>query len=181
MLVFAQPHPNRNPLPDGTAVYDYFDGFHVLTEYTERPNARLLHSFNNLPIQLAYCWLDDIIWLLYRFNNTLWSDVSFTAQLLSRHDANFLKRPPPGHRYPINFVLIDSSSENVAGLRVAYMTPRISQNFRRHALKQLELPYDSDEHDATIERIYRKYPTSAAMLDLAESIETIGQETATTP
>lgn len=176
MLAVGQPFaPERQKWPDGSFEYRYFDGNHLLQICVASPSEQDTAVFLNGRMHVGLYAEQGVVFFLFRIEGFMeWSDQAFSIRLVGEADRG-LPRIEDNERLLLTLVLVDADTGLVSAMRMVTYSPHFSRLFVRKLQAQLDAPvFDRSEHFATVEEIYKQFPTSKAMAKAALVIERAG-------
>lgn len=158
-LKVGQPFSERKSWRHNSFELRYASGLFLLQLCFPSPPEREIKAFSEGAMHIALYCEQNVIFFCFRINNCMdWSDQAFSIQLIHEEDRDI---PDTGNAYvPLSLVLVDADTGIIRALRMVTMTPLFASAFKKRLQIQKDTPFSREEHFATVERIYRRYPTS---------------------
>ncbi|MCL4722643.1 MAG: hypothetical protein KJZ90_00010 [Rhodocyclaceae bacterium] len=177
-LAIGQPFsPERMKWDDGRFEYRFFKGNHLLQVCLSSPKQSEIDAFRSGKMNIGLYVERNVIFFLFRIEGCMdWSDQALSIQLVPSTDREL---PPlkPGMRTLLSMVLVDADTGLVAALRAVTFSPQFTRLMNQAQSRQLDLPFDADEHQAVIADVYRRFPNSKELAKAAMVIEKAGAKT----
>ncbi|WP_070018752.1 hypothetical protein [Streptomyces nanshensis] len=175
----GKPYPTRLPWQSGgvqiTVTAKNVDFVLPLSGLSD-PEVRAFRKGN---AEFAIIAEDRYTLWLYRFTNPTSGNPAARGPGISWADAPWeyhrqalLGQPPappgdPGSTFPLQLVLVEADTGIVRGLRLLNPPVQFADAVRAAVARQAQRPNEIQRADAEIERLYARYPNSAALLPLA--------------
>lgn len=154
----------------------YSNGQVMLQILVPSPSPTSVLAFQAGQVYLGLYERGLTIFFLFKLDGLYdWSDQAFSIQLLPR-DQQQVPASAPGLRHLMSFVLIDSVSGVVRGVRVATWSPHFTEMFFRFVQRQLAQGLTAEQHQANITLTYAQFANSKALARAALIRERAGSQ-----
>jgi len=152
--------------------YNYRGGAHELRLFFGRLGDREIRDVRQREAEFALFVEQPVILFLYRFGASIpWSDAPYSWWLVSPEQRTLPE--PVGQaeetRDLLTTILIDADSGIIRAIRVVSLSPAFTTALHLAIREQASRPWDPTEYDARLAALYRRYPTSRALLKAATS------------
>jgi hypothetical protein len=160
----------RTSWPDGTSLFSVSPSGYELVCCLAAPTAREVRQYRaRTPCRFALAVHGPVLFLLYRFGDLPWSDSPYSVHLL----------PAGRRRVPdtadladphalLMVVLVDAATGLVRQIRAVTFSPAFTAALHLAIRDQLASPWPGPAaYDAALAALYRRYPTSEALLETA--------------
>lgn len=167
-------HPDRAAWPE-VAQYTYRASGHELVLFLAGPTADEIEAAARGTSEFAVYAEGDLLLLLYRFGRPgrgiPWSDAPSSWHLVP--EAERALPPPAGVAEPhalLTVTLVDAATGIIRALRAVTLPPALTAALHLAIRDQAERPWPGgDAYDAALAGLYRRYPTTEALLRVARS------------
>lgn len=155
----------------------YANGSVLLQILMPHPSSADIGAFQEGQIYLGLHAKGSTIFFLFKIDGLYdWSDQAFSVNLLPP-DFRSVPDPQPGSRTLMTYVLIDSVSGLVRGIRVATWSPHMTGMFQRLVRRQIDEGLTTEQHEANVAATYAQFTNSKAMVKAALIRERAGSKT----
>jgi hypothetical protein len=139
-------------------------GEHEFRLFWSEPSEAELAAAQRGLIELKLLVEEEVIFIVYRIGDQPWSDCTFSWWLVPEAE-RAMPNPEPGaeERALMHFLLIDGSTGIIRVLRSFTMSPRFTAALGKAIREQAARPFDLELHEAAIQRVYARYPSSKEM------------------
>lgn len=172
VIEVGKPYPGRvAPTEDGWQ-YNYRSGTHELFGFMDRPTMQETGEIRSGKLQLALFVEGDILLLALKFGEMPWADAVYSWH---RVPAEQQTLPDPGdeggeQRRLLQIVFMDRATRLVQVLRTVSLSPDFTAALHEAIRDQANRPWPGDdEYDQQLADVYRRYPTSKALVQDARA------------
>lgn len=154
----------------------YSNGHVLLQILIPSPSPSCVRAFETGQAYLGLYERNSTIFFLFKIDGLYnWSDQAFSIRLLPVEQQQ-VPEFEPRQRQLMSFVLIDSVTGVVRGIRVATWSPHFTEMFFRFVRRQLAQELTVDQHKANIAQTYAQYANSNALARAALIRERAGSQ-----
>ena len=112
----------------------------------------------------------DIIFLCSDFGTpSPWSDSPYTIHMVSEHERVIPPELAPGEMALLTIILVHAETGIIAALRQISLGHDFSVTLHNAIRGQAERPFNQARYDRQLAEVYRKYPTTQALLLRAQA------------
>ena len=173
-VTIGEPYEGIPGPRDEGPTYNFQHGSHTLTNFVQRPTSQEIHVYRNNPVRIGF-WKDGpVLWAIFHIQGLGWQDAPYTPHKVDPDARDFPELDGHNTRYLLVITLADAIDGKVKVLRMATMSPELSQQLRGQVQELLNTEFSEEEFNRRIEETYRKYPTSAHMKDLPPRLDPLG-------
>ena len=136
--------------------FDYNGSFTLIYNY-HRPNDDEIADMKaGKPFEIRIVTIGGILFILSKAGDQPWQDAPFTP-----HYARIKEYPvSEGTKgYALLVIMTDAANGQIKSLRMIGLGHDFSLKLREVIMEQLDQPFDNDEYNAKLNRIYRAYST----------------------
>jgi hypothetical protein len=169
-------NPNRKSWPEGV-YYQCRSGEHELLLFLSEISAAERQAVRTGKAEFGLLVQPPTIMFLYRFGDALpWSDSPFSIHLVA-DPAERIVPPVPakGQRTILTAVLVEAPTGIVEGIRALSLSAEFGRLASEAIADQLAAPFDQAGYDTALQRLYDRYPQTAAMVPNAAILEVGGK------
>lgn len=165
-LVVGQPYLSGGTRLPESVQYNYRGGGHELLMVLRGLTSRERAAVATGPAEFALYADGTQIIMLYRFGTAIpWSDAPYTIHRVPERERVI---PPPVETPEphalLTVILVQQETGVVRALRTVTFSPAFTVALHAAIRKQAETPYDPATYDRDLAALYRRYPTSSALL-----------------
>ena len=174
-LQVGQPFtPERTEWDPDSFEYRYFNGNHLLQICVASPSSKEIEAFSEGAVRIGLYVEHGVIFFIFKLEGVMaWSDQAFSIHLV--HQANQeIPAVETGKRIGLSLVLVDANNGLVSALRFVTLSPHYSQVFYRELRRQAAEPFNIDNHNRSINLVYKTHPESRSLARAALFIERPG-------
>jgi len=176
LLKVGEPYnPRVRRWPEG-ANYNFRAGAHELLMFFPAPTAQETKDVAHGAAQFALHYEDDILFFLYRFGTSIeWSDAPYSYHLVTA-DERRLPEPLESAetRALLSIILIDARTGINRAMRALTLSAAFTRELHARITEQAASTWMGPQaHEAALNRLYSRYPTTRHLLDVA-SVRTEG-------
>lgn len=161
-------HPGVQSWPE-ISRYNYRNGEHDLVLFLNKPSEKEIHAARTGGGEFALLATDGVIMLCHRFGDGLpWSDSPFTQWFVPPAERR-LPTVLVGRQRALLFVsLVDASTGILLTLRVVSLSPEFTVALHDAIRRQARTAFRGrEDHEKRVARIFRRYPTTEALVAAA--------------
>lgn len=167
-------HAGRATWPESFQ-YNYRQSEHELVAFLARPTSQERHEVTKGRLDLALFTDGDLLALLIRFGSMPWSDALYSWHLVPADQQTLPETDQPGQGQLLQVVLVDAATGIIRGLRAISMPEAFARELHSAIRDQSGRPWvGQSAYDAQIAALYRRYPTSDALVRDARARCTAG-------
>ena len=136
--------------------FDYNGSFTLIYNYY-RPSADEVADLKaGKPFEIRIVTIGGVLLILSKAGGQPWQDAPFTP-----HYARVKEYPLPSGNlgYSLLLMMTDAASGRIQSLRLIGLGHDFSVKLREVIMESLEKPFDNDEYNAKIDKVYRTYST----------------------
>lgn len=172
-------HPTQRQWPE-RAEYNYRSGGHELVLFYPQPSAHEVQAIKRGTVEVALYTEGDLLLLLHRFGDLPWSDSPYSWHLLRQALPEQATLPPPlgegeESRTLLTVILVNAATGVIRALRVVSLSPAFTTALHLAILSQAQRPWPGEAYDRQLADLYRRYPTTEALVARAQSRTVAGR------
>lgn len=142
--------------PHGRFEMRHWDGNLMMQICYSNLDEKELDAFHHNPIFQALYVEKGVIFFCFKIDGFMeWSDQAFSVGLIPAAD-NPGHLAPDGSYMPMHWVLVDSDTGLVRGMRSATMSPKFVRIFQRAIDQQLATPFDPMQYSRSVQDVYSR-------------------------
>jgi len=162
-------HPGKTHWQQGTD-FNYRANSLELRMFFSKLTRQDIRAIRDGRCTLAFAVIDDLIWFLFEFGPACpWSDNSYSIHLVPEQERTIPPILQPGERATFYIILVHAETGIIAALRAISLGHDFSKALYDAIRDQANKPFSPTKHDQAIASVYRKYPTTTALLPLARA------------
>lgn len=143
--------------------YSRTNGYFLLISM-QNPTPQEVNDIKTGDIRFGLLVVDKIIFFLAKFGNLHWSDSSYNYWSLPPQEQT-VPNISTGQRVLLQIVLVNARDSKIEVIRAVTLSPVFSQQLVTAIQEQANsTPISEAQYDSVINKVYRKYPTTDAML-----------------
>lgn len=117
-----------------------------------------IDSVDKGKVKIGQLYLQDVLFLLFKFEGLPWMDAPYTAHLSK--DLSFpLTAPEEGLGYAFQTILVNADTGLIESMRMLGLPNEWSKRFRNSLIDQKEQTFDREKYDEKIKLLYGNYTT----------------------
>ena len=158
-----------------TLQYNYRSGGHELVLFLAAPSPQEVQGIRQGVAEFALFVQKEALFLLFRFGTEgeglPWSDAVFNWWLVPDAERAVPEREASDQeRALLNIVLVNAEDGKIAVLRVVTLSPEFTAKLNAALRQQARTAWKGEaEYDKALNKIYQRYPTTEAMLNVADA------------
>lgn len=129
----------------------------------ERPTEFEIEQYRFGQPSFGLCVHGPVIFFLSRYGSLPWGDAPYSANLNPPHLRGMPEDYAPGKRLLLQLMVIDSSTNRIAALRLTTLSPALCEMLAKLIKHQMASPVSLADYDKAITDAYAKHPTTDSM------------------
>ncbi len=154
-------------IPKNGGMFDFDKERCALTMFLETPSELEIYNFTQARAHFGLYLHGPVVFLLSRFGCLPMCAAPYSVRLVSRDLRGLPQDYEPGKEFRLQFLLVDSATNIIEGLRVMALGPEFSQALAKAVATQMNKPCPRSEYEQAISNAYAQHPTAESMLEQA--------------
>lgn len=162
-------HPGKTHWQDGTD-FNYRSNTLELRMFFSKLTHSDIRAIRNGSCTFALAVTGNVIWFLFEFGKASpWSDNSYSIHLVAENERTIPPVLKSGEMALLTIILVSAEDGIIRALRQISLGHDFSKTLFDAIREQSSRPFNRAEHDRQIAETYRRYPTTQALLMLAQA------------
>lgn len=160
-------HPGKTRWQEGTD-FNYRSNTLELRMFFSKLTHSDIRAIRNGPCSFALTVIDGVIFFLFEFGKACpLSDNNYSWWMVSEKERTLPPELGPGEMALLSIILVSAEDGIIRALRQISLGHDFSVKLFDAIRDQSRQPFDQARHDQVIASVYRRYPTSQALLKQA--------------
>lgn len=161
-------NPAKQRWPEVTQ-YNFRGGQHELVLFMNGITPEELAAYRSLPLKLGFTYQSGVVNLLWKPTGAGWSDSPYSPWALPTSAERVAPEVDLSHevRALLQVVLVSANDGIVRVLRAVTMSPAMTRELHKAIAEQMASPMSIEAYHAAVGDIYRRFPTTDALVERA--------------